>query len=60
MLDLGIIRSANPGNFHLLPLGLRALDKLRSLIDEEMHKIGGQKLKLPALTQAALWEKSGT
>lgn len=59
MLDLGIIKLASPGTFHLLPLGVRALEKLKSFIDKEMHKINAQKLALPALTQAELWEKSG-
>ncbi|GJQ88145.1 hypothetical protein Trydic_g13150 [Trypoxylus dichotomus] len=59
MLDLGIIKAASLGNYYLLPLGVRALEKLKSLIDEEMFKIGGQKLMLPTLTQATLWEKTG-
>ncbi|KAI4457943.1 mitochondrial ribosome protein l39/prolyl-trna ligase family member [Holotrichia oblita] len=58
MLDLGIIKLASPGIFHLLPLGIRALEKLKSLIDKEMHKINAQRLALPALTPAELWEKT--
>lgn len=56
---MGIIKVASSGTFHLLPLGLRAIEKLKFLIDKEMSKIGSQKLMLPALTQAALWRKSG-
>lgn len=59
MLDLGIIKLASPGTFHLLPLGVRALEKLKSVIDKEMHKINAQRLALPTLTPAELWEKTG-
>lgn len=60
MLDLGIIRQANPGCFHLLPLGLRAMDKLTKLVDTEMQKVGCQKMVLPTLTNAGLWRTTGT
>lgn len=59
MLDLGIIRYANAGNFHYLPLGVRALEKLKALVDNEMSKIGAQKVIFPTLTKSSLWERSG-
>ncbi|KAK5650555.1 hypothetical protein RI129_001584 [Pyrocoelia pectoralis] len=59
MLELGIIRQANPGSFHFLPLGVRALEKLLHLIDEEMLKIGAQKVILPTLTHSKLWKSTG-
>lgn len=59
MLELGIIQQANPGCFHLLPLGLRSLDKLIKLIDHELQNIGGQKLILPTLVNKSLWKTTG-
>ena len=59
MLERGIIRQASPGCFHLLPLGVRSLEKLTDLVDTEMRKIGGQKVVLPTLTNSKLWEVSG-
>lgn len=59
MLDMGIIRHANPGCYHLLPLGLRSVEKLTKIIDEEMQSIGAQKLALPYLTSSELWKKTG-
>lgn len=59
MLELGIIRQASPGCFHFLPLGVKSLEKLTSLVDEEMKKVGGQKIVFPTLTNAKLWEKTG-
>ncbi|KAJ9600419.1 hypothetical protein L9F63_009275, partial [Diploptera punctata] len=59
MVDLGIVKQATSGSFHLLPLGERALHKLTCLVDEEMERIGAQKLLLPLLTPGELWRKTG-
>ncbi|KAF5270342.1 hypothetical protein FQR65_LT05530 [Abscondita terminalis] len=59
MLDLGIIRQASPGSFYLLPLGVRALDKLVSLVDKQLSKINAQKVILPSLTNSNLWKSTG-
>ena len=59
MLRQGIIQRCAPGLFSLLPLGVRALDKLSALVTQEMEAIGGVKINLPVLTQQELWEKSG-
>jgi len=42
----------------LLPLGMRALNKLINLVDKEMSNIGAEKILLPALTSATLWKKT--
>nr|CAI5855484.1 unnamed protein product [Callosobruchus analis] len=59
MLELGIIHQATPGCFHFLPLGLRALEKLVKIVDNEMLMIGGQKILFSELTNTQLWKKSG-
>lgn len=59
MLDLGIIRQANPGIFHYLPLGVRAVEKLIKVIDKEMHNIDAQKVIFSSLINAKLWRKTG-
>lgn len=59
MLELGIIQQSIPGCFHLLPLGVKSLDKLIKIIDNEMFKIGGQKVLFPTLTNSKLWNESG-
>lgn len=43
----------------MLPLGVRALEKLTRLVDQEMHAIGGQKIAMTTLAREALWQKSG-
>ncbi|XP_077981515.1 putative proline--tRNA ligase, mitochondrial [Glandiceps talaboti] len=59
MLEHGLIRQTSPGVYHLLPLTLRAMEKLIKVIDEEMQRIGGQKLNMPCLTTAELWKETG-
>ncbi|KAJ8943704.1 hypothetical protein NQ314_009677 [Rhamnusium bicolor] len=59
MLELGIIQQANPGSFHFLPLGLKSLNKLMKIVDNEMFKIGGQKIMFPSLINCKLWKSSG-
>ncbi|KAF7280653.1 hypothetical protein GWI33_005620 [Rhynchophorus ferrugineus] len=59
MLELGVIHQANPGCFHYLPLGVRALNKLINIVDNEMQNIGGQKLIFPTLVKSDLWTQSG-
>ncbi|KAG5873365.1 hypothetical protein JTB14_022968 [Gonioctena quinquepunctata] len=59
MLELGIIQTASPGCFHFLPLGLKSLNKLIKIVDEEMFSICGQKVLFPGLTNNKLWQSSG-
>lgn len=57
---MGIVRQASPGMFTFLPLGLRALNKLKKLVEKELNQIGCQKLSLPTLTHGNLWKTTGT
>ena len=59
LVDNGLIKSAYPGNFVYLPLGMRVLDKLINLVENCMRKIGGQKILLPVLTEGHLWKTTG-
>ena len=59
MTSYGVVRPAGPGTFHLLPLGLRAQNKLEALIDRELEVAGCQKISMPHLTPASLWRTSG-
>ncbi|CAL7937952.1 unnamed protein product [Xylocopa violacea] len=58
LIKYGFIKQVNSGMYAFLPLGLRILNKLTKLVDNEMEKIGAQKLLLPALTAQHLWEKT--
>lgn len=58
-LENCILQPGHSGAYHYMPLGLRALEKLIRVIDEELQSIGAQKMSMPTMMQAALWEKTG-
>lgn len=49
LIRAAYIRKEAPGVFAWLPLGLRVLNKVESIVREEMAKIGAQEVHLPAL-----------
>lgn len=60
MVDNGLVRPSSAfGAFHLLPLGLRSLEKLLRLVDTFMEAADAQKLQMPLLTSQTLWETTG-
>ncbi|KAJ8664877.1 hypothetical protein QAD02_006539 [Eretmocerus hayati] len=58
LVDNGIIHSSDTGMFTFLPLGMRVLNKLIQIVEEEMTSINGQRILLPSLTSTRLWKKS--
>ncbi|XP_063982690.1 probable proline--tRNA ligase, mitochondrial isoform X2 [Diachasmimorpha longicaudata] len=59
MLDMGVIRQSLPGMYTLLPLGYRALEKLKRIVNVSMTNIGAQEILLPNLTDSKLWKQTG-
>ncbi|RAV18471.1 proline--tRNA ligase [Paenibacillus contaminans] len=59
MLKAGLARQLAAGVYTLLPLGLKALRNVQSIIREEMDAIGAQEMLMPALHPAELWQQSG-
>lgn len=59
MLDYGLISPASAGMFVLLPLAVRALQRLTDLIDFELQRVGGQKTHFPCLVPGSLFKKTG-
>ncbi|CAO3624997.1 unnamed protein product [Cunninghamella blakesleeana] len=59
LLQGGFIRQSSSGIFSLLPMGLRVIEKIEAIIDEEMKAIGSQKLKLPLLLHSDHWKSTG-
>ncbi|WP_068312283.1 proline--tRNA ligase [Janibacter anophelis] len=49
LVRAGYVRRAAPGVYTWLPLGLRVLRKVETIVREEMEAIGGQELSFPAL-----------
>ncbi|KAJ8705425.1 hypothetical protein PYW08_012471 [Mythimna loreyi] len=59
LLECGLIRPTSAGLFTILPLARRALDKLEIQIRSCIEAAGGQRMSVPSLTVAALWERTG-
>ncbi|RNA69556.1 proline--tRNA ligase [Alteribacter keqinensis] len=59
MLRAGLIRQSSAGVYSFLPLGLKALKKVETIIREEMDKSGAQEMLMPAIQNAELWQESG-
>lgn len=54
----GFVDKLMAGVYSFLPLGLIVLGKIENIIREEMKKIGGQEVLLPALHPKEIWEKT--
>jgi prolyl-tRNA synthetase len=59
MLRSGLIRQNASGLYTILPFGLRVLQKIEKIIQEELDKIGCQRLNMPILQPKNLWEETG-
>jgi prolyl-tRNA synthetase len=59
MLRAGLIRRLASGLFTWMPLGLRVLRKVETVIREEMDRAGALELLMPAVQPAELWQESG-
>lgn len=55
----GFIDKLMSGTYSFLPLGLRVLERIRAIIQEEMNAIGGQELLMAALHPKENWETTG-
>jgi prolyl-tRNA synthetase len=59
LLRAGYIRQNASGVYSYLPLAKRVLQKIETIIREEMERAGAVELLMPALQQAELWQESG-
>ena len=58
LLKAGYIRRINSGIYAYMPIMLRVIEKISSIIETELNSIGCTKLLLPQLHPADLWRKS--
>jgi len=58
LIRAGYIYKNMAGAYTFLPLGLRVIEKINTIIREEMDAIGGQEMIMPSLQDSALWEAS--
>jgi len=59
MLRAGLIKRLGAGLYSWMPLGLRVLRKVETIVREEMNKAGALELLMPAVTPAELWQETG-
>lgn len=59
LIRAGFVDKEMAGVYSFLPLGLRTLNKIITVIREEMDAIGGQEMLLTALQNPELWKKTG-
>ena len=59
LLRAGMIRKLAAGLYSWLPLGLRALRKVETIVREEMDRAGAQEVLMPMVQPAELWQESG-
>src|SRR5688572_2947971 len=55
----GFVRQLAAGLYSYLPLAIRSLARIEAIVREEMDRIGGQEVRLPALHPAEIWRQSG-
>ncbi|MEW6213844.1 MAG: proline--tRNA ligase, partial [Nitrospirota bacterium] len=59
MLRAGYIRQLAAGLYIYLPFGLRVIEKINKIIQEEMNAIGAQEITMPVLHPAEIWQETG-
>jgi prolyl-tRNA synthetase len=59
MMRGAMIRKVAAGIYTYLPLGLRSIRKLETIVREEMERAGAVELLMPAIQPAELWMESG-
>ena len=59
MLRAGMIRKVAAGVYNWLPLGLKVLRKVETIVREEMDRAGALEVLLPSVQPAELWQESG-
>ncbi|MCB5207820.1 proline--tRNA ligase [Methylovorus mays] len=59
MLRAGLIKRLGSGLYTWMPLGLRVLRKVETVVRDEMNKAGALELLMPAVQPAELWQETG-
>ncbi len=55
----GYIRQLMAGHYSLLPLAVRVRSRVIAVIRDEMNRIGGQEILMPAMHPAEIWQRTG-
>ncbi|MDD7805785.1 MAG: proline--tRNA ligase [Endozoicomonas sp. (ex Botrylloides leachii)] len=59
LLRAGMMRKLASGLYTWLPLGLKVLKKIESIVREEMNRAGALEILMPAVQPGNLWQETG-
>ena len=59
LLRAGLVRKLAGGLYTFLPAGLRVLQKIETIVREEMNRSGAMEILMPALQPPDIWKVSG-
>ncbi|WP_374657762.1 proline--tRNA ligase [Inhella sp.] len=59
MMRAGMIKRLGAGIYNYMPMGLRVIRKVESIIREEMNRAGSVELLMPVIQPAELWQETG-
>ncbi|HEX4871895.1 MAG TPA: proline--tRNA ligase [Nevskiaceae bacterium] len=59
MQRAGFIRKLGAGLYTWMPIGLKVLRKIETIVREEMNRAGAVELLMPSVHPAELWQESG-
>ena len=59
LLRAGMMRKNAAGLYSFLPLGMRVLNKVEAIVNEEMDNIGAERILMPFVQPAEIWHESG-
>src|SRR3954467_2019691 len=59
MTRAGMIKKLGTGIYNYMPMGLRVIRKVETIIREEMNRAGAVELAMPVVQPAELWQESG-
>ncbi len=59
MMRAGLIKKLGAGIYSYMPMGLRVVRKVESIVREEMNRAGAVELLMPVVQPAELWQETG-
>ena len=59
MMRAGMIKRLGAGIYTYMPMGLRVIRRIETIIREEMNRAGAVELLMPVIQPAELWQESG-
>jgi prolyl-tRNA synthetase len=59
MMRAGMIKKLGAGIYTYMPMGLRVIRKVESIVREEMNRAGAVECSMPVVQPAELWQETG-